>query len=165
MVLKLPADVGQWPAWSITDAGHLFTNVWKSYSFAVGGSRYTLNDIEHDVLRPLGEPRIHVAINCAFRSCPVLARVPYQTAMLNAQLEAASRIFANSPDQLRLDGEVMRVNPILDWFGDDFAPLGGVRAFLSAHVARGSIATYLAGGKPLRFFDYDWRLNLAGRAP
>lgn len=164
VIARLPADATRWPAWSIQDAGSAFTSVWKSASFVVAGSRYTLDQLEHAVLRPLGEPRIHLAINCASRSCPPIAAEPYRAATLEAQLEAAARAFVASSYHLRLEGGVLRVNPILDWFGDDFRAGGGVRAFLAAR-ASGPVAAHLATDRPLRFFDYDWKLNLAGVKP
>jgi hypothetical protein len=160
-IAKLPADPAAWPAWSIKDAGGMFTSVWKGYSFVVAGRRCTLDELERAVLRPLGEPRIHFAINCASRSCPPLAAQPYLAATLEAQLEASARAFAASPYQMRLERGVLRTNPILDWFGDDFTAVGGVRAFLRARVPAGPVADYLAGGQALEFFTYDWRLNLA----
>lgn len=164
VIAKLPAETARWSAWSIKDAGSTFTSVWKSANFVVGGGRYTLDQLEHAVLRPLGEPRIHLAINCASRSCPPIAAEPYRAATLEAQLEAAARAFVASTYHVRLEGGVLRINPILDWFGDDFKASGGVRAFLAAR-ASGPIAAYLATDKPLRFFDYDWKLNLAGAKP
>ncbi len=161
VISKLPADPAAWPTWSIKDAGSLFTNVWKAYSFVIAGQRYTLDELEHTVLRPLGEPRIHFAINCASRSCPPLAVQPYLVATLDAQLEAIARAFATSPYQVRLVQGVLRINPILDWFGDDFTADGGVRAFLRARIPAGPVGDYLAGSKPLKFFDYDWKLNLS----
>jgi len=165
VINTLPADPAVWPTWSIKDAGSTFTSVWKAYSFVIAGRRYTLDELEHTVLRPLGEPRIHVAINCASKSCPPLAAQPYLVATLDAQLEATARAFAADPYHLRLEKGVLRINPILDWFGEDFTANGGVRAFLSARVPTGPIADYLAGSKPLKFFDYDWKLNLATAKP
>jgi len=165
VISKLPADPATWPTWSIKDAGRTFTSVWKAYSFVIAGRRYTLDEIEHAVLRPLGEPRIHMAINCASRSCPPLAAQPYLVATLDAHLEATTRAFAASPYHVRLDEGVLRINPILDWFGDDFTASGGVRAFLRDRVAAGPVADYLAGSKPLKFFAYDWKLNLAAGKP
>ena len=165
VISKLPTDPAAWPTWSIKDAGGIFTSVWKAYSFVIAGRRYTLDEIEHKVLRPLGEPRIHVAINCASKSCPPLAAQPYLVATLDAQLKATARAFAADPYHLRLEQGVLRINPILDWFGEDFTAGGGVRAFLRANVPAGPVADYLAGSKPLKFFDYDWKLNLAAAKP
>ena len=164
VVDRLPADASTWATWSIKDAGSTFTSVWRSYRFEVAGKRYTLDEMEHAVLRPLGDPRIHMAINCASRSCPPLIAEPFRLATLDAQLEAAARAFAASPHHLRLDEGVLRINPILDWFGADFAAGGGVRAFLRARVPPGPVADYLSGTGPLQSFDYDWTLNLAAGA-
>src|SRR5262245_34601667 len=38
----------------------------------VGGRRMSLSVYENEVIRPLGEPRVHFALNCMARSCPRL---------------------------------------------------------------------------------------------
>ena len=163
---KLPADQKTWPDWSITLIGPPAGNAWKGYSFVVAGVPRTLDAIENAVLRPLGEPRIHFAINCASRSCPTLSAQAYRAATLTAQLANATAAFAHDPTQLRLADGHLRVNPILDWFAADFAAAGGVRKFLLSEVTEpGPLATQLAGADPLQFFIYDWRLNLAHALP
>jgi hypothetical protein len=158
---RLPADRTAWPRWSNRGAGIGGASPWQAYSYEVAGRRYTLDEMEHAVLRPLGEPRIHVAINCASRSCPPLAAEPFRAATLDAQLEAAARAFVASPHHLRLEDGGLRTNPLLEWFAADFAAGGGVRAFLAARAPQGPLATALAGATPMRFFAYDWSLNLA----
>ncbi len=162
---RLPADRALWPAWSITFIGPPPGSAWKGLRFVVAGTPRTLDEIEHAVLRPLGEPRIHVAINCASRSCPPLAAEPYRAATLDAQLAAAARVFATSPYHVRSADGTLQVNPILDWFGGDFAGVGGPRGFLRAYVTDSAMAAQLTGDGRLAFFPYDWRLNLAGAAP
>lgn len=157
---QLPKDQADWPAWSIRKAGSTFTNVWKRFTFEVAGQRLTLDAIEHQILRPLGEPRIHFAINCASGSCPPLIAEPFRAATLEAQLEQVATAFARSDYHVRLIDGQLRLNPILDWFGEDFTSAGGVRAFLRARVSDAAVAKVLAGDSRLRFFDYDWTLNL-----
>ena len=44
----------------------------------------TLRSLENDILRSgFHDPRVHLAINCASRSCPPLARDLYQPATLD----------------------------------------------------------------------------------
>jgi hypothetical protein len=159
---SLPEDQAKWPGWSIKDLGSLVSSPWKKYRFELAGKQVTLDATENR-LRMLGDPRIHVAINCASRSCPALAAEPYRAAMLDAQLDAAAQAFATSPYQVRIEdgGGVVRTNPILDWFAKDFAPVGGPLAFLAKHVGEGKRGQQIARAK-LTFFDYDWCLNLAG---
>jgi hypothetical protein len=156
---KLPADRAAWATWSIKDAGGLATSVWKLYTFELAGGRVTLDQLENAQLRPLGEPRIHFAINCASKSCPALASTPYTASGLDAQFEAAARAFAASPRQVQADGDGVSVNPILRWFDQDFTQVGGVRGFLLDHAPAGAAKTLLEGGKPVRFRPYDWTLN------
>lgn len=157
----LPAEPSRWASWSIKDGGSTLQSVWKKYDFELAGQRVTLDQLEHERLRPMGEPRIHFAINCASRSCPALAATPYRAATLEADLAAAAQRFLGDPRQLRFSEGRLQVNPILDWFGADFAPLGGVRAFLRDHVAEGPLKDHLRGPGELGFFDYDWSLNLS----
>ena len=65
--------VDHYPIESIKDVGSLFKSVWKYKAGVVGGRDYTLDEIEHSILRKSGDPRIHVAIVCASISCPDLA--------------------------------------------------------------------------------------------
>jgi hypothetical protein len=162
---SLPDDQAKWPAWSIKDLGSLVTSPWKKYRFELGAERPTLDEIENR-LRALGDPRIHCVINCASRSCPTLSATPYVGAKLDAQLDGAAGAFASSDYQVRVEdgGAVVRTNPILDWFGKDFAPVGGPAAFLLAHTDSGQAQSALRAHAKLKFFDYDWRLNLAGAA-
>lgn len=163
VVHLLPADRAGWPRWSIKDGARGLASVWKRFSFDLGGERVSLDAIEHERLRPLGEPRIHVAINCASRSCPPLSEQPTTAATLDADLARATRAFLADPGQLRLAGERVVTNPILDWFAEDFRAAGGVRAFLLAHLPEGPIAAALRRDAAISFFDYDWRLNLGAR--
>jgi hypothetical protein len=125
----------------------------------------TLDELEHKLLRPLGEPRIHFAINCASRSCPALADKPYLASTLEQQLEDTATLFANNSYHLRLvDGEVI-TNPILSWFADDFTKGGGVTKFLAHRVKPSPLAEKLSAGANLTYFTYDWALNLAEIPP
>jgi hypothetical protein len=51
--------------------------VWDAITWQAGGRRVTLDQIEHDILRPtFAEPLVHFAINCAALSCPPLRGAP-----------------------------------------------------------------------------------------
>ena len=58
---------------SIKDLGSLFKSPWKKKIARIDGDVISLNNIEHDILRPrFKDPRIHFAVNCASKSCPPL---------------------------------------------------------------------------------------------
>jgi hypothetical protein len=52
-------------------------NIWKNLKLIVGGKSVSLHEMEHQVLRKMGEPRIHFAIVCASIGCPRLLNEAY----------------------------------------------------------------------------------------
>jgi hypothetical protein len=136
-VLAIDLVTRHWPVASIRDIGSFLRPVWKHEAGRIGGRAYSLDEIEHQILRPLGEPRIHAAIVCASVSCPSLARTPYRAAELDAQLDASlGRWLANPHKGSRLDAAagVVRLSAILQWFADDFDAAGGVLPYLTPHL-------------------------------
>jgi hypothetical protein len=153
----LPADQGAWSAWRLKDAVPA-PGPWRTWRVHSAGRWLTLDAIEHEILRPLDESRIHVALNCAARSCPPLAAEPYRAATLDAQLAAATTAFLADATQVRVEGDAVAVNPILEWFAADFRPTP--TAWLIAHLPAGDVRAALERGTPLRSGAYDWTLNL-----
>jgi hypothetical protein len=168
----LAVDVVQrhYPVASIRDVGSWLRPVWKRPAGVVAGRTVTLDEIEHGILRPLGEPRIHAAIVCASVSCPSLRREAYRGERLEAQLEDALRRFLADPrkgSRLEAEAGVLRLSAIFDWYAEDFAARGGVRVYLAPRLPEASARALREGGEALalRYFDYDWRLNDAASAP
>ena len=71
----------------------------KLQEWPLAGKRISLHDLEHVVLRPMGEPRMHFAIICASKSCPFLRSEVYTAAKLDAQLDDQARQFVNDPSR------------------------------------------------------------------
>ena len=139
---------------SIRNQGSLFKNVWKSHSWTINGTDYTLDQIEHAILRHVDEPRIHMAINCASLSCPDLLNQPYTPAQLEQQLQQQTQIFIEDPTKgVVIEGQAMEVSKIFKWFAEDFGGKSGTQTF---------IADYLPAAQGLEidtYLDYNWALN------
>ncbi len=141
---------------SIKDAGSLFTPVWKRKAGKVGGKKMTLHQIEHEILRPMGDPRVHMAIVCASLSCPDLRREAFDSDRLDFQLnEQARRFLDNTAKGLKADGNKLVISSIFDWFADDFGGEAGVIRFIRAN-ARQPISD---SARIDDYFDYNWNLN------
>lgn len=148
------------PPASIRKIGGLFANPWK-ISFAVlGGKTYSLDNIEHDIIRVrFKEPRIHFAVNCASKSCPILISEAYEGDTLEKQLETSTREFLENTEHNHLKGDILYVSSIFKWYSEDFED--GPLAFFLAHVT-GNLYESLqdgAGRIRVKFLDYDWSLN------
>lgn len=146
--------------------------VWTTRSFAVGGETLTLDVLENQRLRPLGDARVHAALVCAAKGCPPLAQRPFVAADLDASLDAAARRWvattAWAPD--RAAGTV-GLSMIFDWYGEDFAAGrqgdlqrvdGDAEAalwFLSRYVSPEDRAWLVSGSVTTTWKPYDWSLN------
>jgi len=142
-----------------------FTSFFKRQMFfrfrkvIVGGQSMSLSAYENDVIRPLGEPRVHFALNCMVRSCPRLPQAAFSADELEAQLDAAAREFLNDPRNVRVDAATREVglSAILDFYTEDFAP-DRKRESLIAYVNRYRNEP-IDPGFAVKFIPYDWTLN------
>jgi hypothetical protein len=160
-ILAIDVVVQNHPVASIKDVGSLFRPVWKKPAGAVGGEIVTLDQIEHDILRPMGEPRIHAAIVCASLSCPPLRREPYRAETLSAQLDDNVRVWLADPRKgAGFEGDELQLSSILEWFAKDFEAAGGVVAFVAKH-GPAAVQTELERrpDPPIDYLPYDWSLN------
>lgn len=138
-------------------------NIWKDLLVHVDGRDVSLEDIEHKILRQMGEPRIHFAIVCASKSCPRLLDEAYTAELLDEQLTRNASAFFTDARHFRYDAQRQRfhLSSILKWFGSDFG------ADQSEQLR--AIAPYLLPGKARQaarqgqgkvwFPSYDWNLN------
>ena len=116
-ILALKMVVDHWPVESIKDVGSFFSPVWGKDAGTIGGKTVSLDDIENKIIRPMGEPRIHLAIVCASVSCPDLKNQPYTAAILNKQLDEQAHIFLrNDKKGLYIAHDEILVSRIFKWF-------------------------------------------------
>jgi len=145
---------------TIKDLGSTFKTPWKKKIARIDGQVITLDNIEHDILRPrFKDPRVHFAINCAALSCPPLIPEPYRGSTLDRQLDASSRAFVNNPERNYLKGKSLHVSRIFKWFGEDFNH--DVTGFFMKY-ADGDLKSELEANRgkiKVKYLHYDWSLN------
>ncbi len=137
-------------------------NIWKDLLLVVGGRSYSLEDIEHKVLRHMRDPRIHFAIVCASKGCPRLRNEAYTAERLERQLDDNARHFFAQRQNFRYDParRHFELSSILKWFGRDFgeddrAVLRAIAPFLPESASQ--VAS--TGGVTVSYLTYDWSLN------
>lgn len=131
----------------------------------VGGRLVSLDEIEHDTLRKLGDYRVHAALVCAARSCPPLAREAYRAGALHGQLDRAMDRWLAREDLNQLRGAGVRLSMIFKWFAGDFEAAGGAREVVKRHGGEAARRALAAPDVRLDYLDYDWSLNDAGPLP
>lgn len=137
-----------------------------SQRFVLGGEEINLYDLEHRVLRPYGDARIHAAINCASASCPQLQRRVFTPEGLEAQLAQAMAQMVSQDKHLEVDerARVVRASAIFDWFEEDFVAHAPSLLEYWAQVAppgprREALERARRQGYAVQFKVYDWTIN------
>ena len=136
--------------------------IWDDLQLLVAEKPYSLNHIEHEILRKMNEPRIHFAIVCASIGCPRLLSEAYVAEKLDSQLTTNAQVFFASESNFRRDAaqSTIYISKIIQWFGEDFGKTSAEQmrrlAPLLPEAARGLASS---GGARIRYLDYDWDLN------
>lgn len=163
--LTLKGILMKYPTRSIRDHTPIVGgyNIWNDLLLWVDGKEYSLNNIEHDILRKMGEPRVHFVLVCASKGCPPLRRQAYRADRLDEELSANARKFFAAPGNFRLDEaeHAVGVSELFKWYGDDFAPTArGVILALRPYLPGGDKIPWLdATDLTVDYLEYDWTLN------
>ncbi len=153
-----------YPVKSIKDidiSGFLKDGPWQKELVSVEETPLTLDNIEHDILRPIWrDPRIHYGVNCASVGCPNLMSEAFTSANVDAMLDANARAYINSPRGVRVgkNGSIS-VSSIYSWFAHDF---GNSEAGVMKHLlqyAEPALARQVRQANDLSDTHYDWALN------
>ena len=168
-VLKGVAD--SYPVKSVADIKPDF-GFFSRTDFTAGGKVCTLNDIEHNILRPVFKnPRIHAALNCASLGCPRRPQRAFRPQDLDTRLEEGVRFFTREARNVRLDREepAIHLSEIFKWYEEDFT--GWVKRTVGVEEPRVTdyLMPYLKEENraflkshpdlKVHYIAYDWTLN------
>ena len=132
---------------------------WKAKTLQVDGRRLSLHEVEHEILRPMGDPMVHYALNCASISCPNLPLRAWRGATLAADLDQAARAYVNHPRAAQVTAKGLILSSIYKWYAEDF---GADEAAVLNHLDRFAAPPLRAvlGRRPaIAGYAYDWDLN------
>lgn len=161
-------------------------NFWKNTSYIISGHLFSLDDIEHGILRgnrphpATGhvcfksedprckfsvrevDPRIHFALVCGAKSCPPIQ--VYSPANLERGLLAAARNFCEQEIDVT-EEKMVTLSKIFQWYGSDFGEnpqeiLSKCLPYLSEEKQQG-LRQLLDNTTDLTviYKEYDWSLN------
>ncbi|WP_234859454.1 DUF547 domain-containing protein [Aquimarina aquimarini] len=146
--IKLILD--NYPLKSIKD----IKNPWDLRFIKIGHKWYTLNDIEHRILRKMGDPRIHFGINCASFSCPPLLDKAFTSQNVHQELEQLTIAFINDSKRNTISSNSIQISKIFTWFSKDFTKKGSLIQFLNTYSK-----TPINPKAKKSFKKYNWSLN------
>ena len=151
------------PRTTISDIGNswVLPGPWKDVNAKVAGEELTLDNAEHDILRPIwGDNRIHYAVNCASYGCPNLLPQAFTAANAEQLFEQGTKDHINHPRGASFtdDGD-LQVSSIYDWLQEDFGDSEeGVLMHLMQYADEG-LAERLQSFDGDMAFEYNWKLN------
>ncbi|MDF2372324.1 MAG: DUF547 domain-containing protein [Rhizobiaceae bacterium] len=131
---------------------------WKADLLRVNGTDLSLDDIEHQIIRPLFKDEMsHYGLNCASYSCPNLATSAFTGANVDALLRQNAIDYVNHPRGVTVKNGRITASKIYSWYAEDF----GGKNRLKQHWA--SLASP-AKAKEIRSasisnYTYDWSIN------
>lgn len=170
---------------SITEIKGAFQRI----AYRIGGYRYSLDDIEHGILRANAghpflpgpqftaddprasfvviqkDPRIHFALVCASRSCPPISF--YRAEQLDTQLDLATRNFINNGGAIvdKMTNSIS-LSRIFQWYSADFGGriwnMTPVLAFIAKYLDSPEDRDFItakAEQLKISYQHYDWTLN------
>ncbi len=139
---------------------------WEAQRWNVGGRLWSLNQIEHEQIRPkFVEPRIHFAVVCAAVGCPPLRNEAYDAARLDEQLEDQTAYVHRHGTWFRYDGEAntAHLTKLYQWYADDFQQTFDGPLRFAARYSPELQADLTGGVTPqVKWLPYDWSLNGVG---
>jgi len=127
---------------------------WDQRLWKFGDKWLNLNDIEHQILRKMDEPRIHFAIVCASFSCPKLKNKVYTASDIDAQLTKATKEFLTDNKHNNISENNIKLSKIFKWFAKDFKTNGSLIDFLNKYTE-----IVISSKAKKSFKDYNWDLN------
>jgi hypothetical protein len=162
----------------LRQAGHIKPQIYRSRLFVIAGKQYSLDDVEHGILRKnkfkygLGllpslfvvprlkklavdkvDYRIHFALNCGAVSCPPIAF--YKSSNLEAQLDMATQSFLEAETEWDEVKKIVGVTALFKWFYADFGGEAGIRKIYKQQLDQDLT------GFTIRYREYSWEDDLS----
>lgn len=141
-------------------------SIFKSKKANIGGHEWSLDNIEHGILRknkrpvnsfkvPFGkydkrkaymvnekDSRIHFALNCGAKSCPAIRA--YTSKNINEELKKSEETFLQFETNIDHKSKVINASKIFKWYKSDFA---------NQYIYAEKFKTY-----KIKYKEYNWNL-------
>ena len=144
-----------YPLKSIMNIKKKGKDAWNIPFAKVGNKTYTLNHIEHEILRKnFNDPRIHVGVNCASGSCPQLGNFAFTEQNYETKTNKLMKKFINDTSRNKISKKKVQISSIFDWFKGDFTKNGSVIDYLNKYSD-----IKISSKAKISYLKYDWTLN------
>lgn len=151
--IKLIID--SYPLKKLTDITIKGKNAWKIPFARIGNTNYSLDYIEHRILRRWhDDPRIHVGMNAGSLSGPRFPNYAFTADNIDDKLEQLMKAFINDVSKNKISLTKVEVSKVFEWYQEDFTIentlIDYINKYSNSIVNDNAIISYL---------PYDWTLN------
>jgi len=147
LVIKMVID--NYPVKSIND----IKNAWTQKRITINDIPYSLDDIEHNILRKMKEPRIHFLLNCAVKSSPRLYNRAFTSENIMTLLKEKAKEYINDTNINLVSTEEAKISKVFLWYKSDFNK-GNIVSFFNTYSD-----TKINPSSKISFVKYDWNLK------
>jgi len=163
------------------------TQFWQTTAYRIAGAVYSLDDIEHGILRANRphpatgrkmftdpndtrlklmlenfDPRIHFALVCGAKSCPAIQ--VYSLTNLEEGLVMASKSFIQQEVVFDLERNKVKISKIFDWYFSDFGKdiyelIKYAKPYMEGTQLEMAEKALASAGLRTEYFNYNWELN------
>ena len=145
--------LNKYPIESITK---IMDKPWDYKFIKIGKSTYSLNDIEHTILRKkYKDARIHFGVNCAAVSCPKIHNTAFTETNIDAELTKLAKAFINNKTKNQLSSGAVKISKIFEWYAEDFVSTNTtVVDYLNKYAD-----IKIKPTAKVSYMEYNWALN------
>jgi len=145
----------KYPVASVKDISFSGKDLWSTKLVKLGENVYTLGQVENDLLRKMGDPRIHFAINCASYSCPKIWNYAYTAANVSSQMDKLTKAYINDVKHNIITENKIKISQLFEWYAADFVtPEHTLIQYLNKYST-----IQIAANAKVEYLPYNWSLN------
>ncbi len=166
-ILENPKKGDNWIQ-SVRDYGSWINpyRVFRRDLFNVGGTRYSLSQIENEILlgdefkaKGWKEARVHFAVNCASVGCPPLRTEIYRSDTVDGVMSRNTQKALQTSRHMHISDDTLYLSQLFQWYEDDYIEeAGSIREFLKRYTDP-DLYDRIDASKRIRYINYDWALN------
>ena len=146
--------IRRYPVESVKDVKFSGKDIWNTKLVFLGDKTYTLSQVENDILRKMGDPRIHFGINCASISCPKLYNHAFTSSNVNSALTKLTKAYINDENHNIIKPKKLQLSEIFKWYMVDFTEDQTLIEWLNKY----SEVTIDPAAK-ITYLEYNWSIN------
>lgn len=145
----------KYPLSSVKDAKFSGKDIWTVRLVKLGTKTFNLSQVENDILRKMGDARIHFAINCASYSCPRIWNHAFTADNVSGRMTKLTKEYINNPKHNIITAKKIKISQIFEWYKEDFVKEGQT---LIQYLNKYSKVQINEDAK-VEYLPYNWSLN------